>query len=137
MRTKVHLTKVSGNRLWPVGEGIESDVDMENDLTIHGHKDDGDFLRTEFTVSMGYNPSVGRMSMEGEAWTQGNEEELTSVRKGEGYPFERVSVTILRACILRAVNISEYVNLPAPVPLPTYKEGPGDEDPKGGVDYHG
>ena len=125
------FTKLSAEK----NEAAKGKIDINNNVSIKDIKEDNfslgkdkqqNVLKFIFEFSSKYEPSVGTILFEGELLyleePKKAKEILNSWKKSKEIPKELMTVllnTILTKCNVQALILSQQVNLPPPIPMPT------------------
>ena len=85
-------------------------------------------IDVEFKFTTAYSPNIGRIELNGKLIYVGTKEEVDKTlkqwkkeSKGDKEVMTKIMNHILDKCNIQAVVLSQYMNLPCPVPLPRAK----------------
>ena len=134
------FTKLSAEK----HESIKGKIDINNNVSIKdvqesnfslGKDKQQNVLKFIFEFNSKYEPSVGTIFFEGEILyleePKKNKEILNSWKKSKEIPKELMAVllnTILTKCNVQALILSQEVNLPPPIPMPTVQMSQPDKN---------
>ena len=78
-----------------------------------------------FVLSIGYNPSIAQLSLKGNAFVNGEKNELDKILKDYDQkkpPAQIIMQSISNVVFIESVLISRTLNIPPPIPLPQIPE---------------
>ena len=123
------FTKLSAEK----NKNVNGKIDISNNVSIKSIEEDNLSLGQEkqkvlkfiFEFTSKYEPEIGNMDFEGEvlflAEPKQNKEILSMWKKDKKLPKEIMSTilnAVLTKCNIKAILLSQEINLPPPVPLP-------------------
>ena len=125
--TKMEVEKLQARK---GGIKISNNVGILNvkEATLPVKSDKQDALDVEFKFETNYSPDIGKIELNGKLIYVGTKEEVEKTlkkwkkeNKGEKELMTKIMNYILDKCNIQAIILSQYMNLPCPVPLPRAK----------------
>ncbi len=121
LRVNVVITAISAERFWDIRKPIPP-IQINTNINVVGmdKKQDGT-LEVPFVLSISYNPSIAQMSLKGNAYVNGEKDEVDKVVKDyeqKKPPAQIVIQSISNVVFIESVLISRSLNIPPPIPLP-------------------
>ena len=119
-------------------EGVQGRINIKNNVTIVDIKEQGlnlgdksqSALKFVFEFSSLYEPGLGEIIlggdlvfMESSSKTKGILDEWKKTKKVPKEIMADILNTVLTKCNIEALILSQKVNLPPPIPLPSVKQG--------------
>jgi hypothetical protein len=125
LRVNVVITSISAERFWDVRKPIPP-IQISTNINIVGmEKKHDETLEVPFVLSIGYNPSIAQMSLKGNAFVNGDKNEVDKVLKDYDQkkpPAQILIQSISNVVFIESVLISRTLNIPPPIPLPQIPE---------------
>ncbi|MBD3310148.1 hypothetical protein GF351_02930 [Candidatus Woesearchaeota archaeon] len=124
-----NITKIEASRKG----GIKGQVKINNNVSIEKvepqklnlGKAEQQGIRFDFTYSTDYEPGIGSVVMKGHTVTIEEETRLKEIldgwKKDKKLPNEVMNPilnSVLQRCTIKAIALSQDINLPPPVPMP-------------------
>jgi hypothetical protein len=125
LRVNVVITSVSAERFWDIRKPIPP-IQINTNINIVGMeiKQDGS-LEVPFVLSIGYNPSIAQMSIKGNAYVTGENNEIEKTLKEyeqKKPPAQIIIQSVSNVVFIESVLITRILNIPPPIPLPQIPE---------------
>jgi hypothetical protein len=121
LRVNVVITSISAERFWDVRKPIPP-IQINTNINVVGmEKKQDETLEVPFVLSISYNPSIAQMSLKGNAYVNGEREEVEKVLKDyeqKKPPAQIIIQSISNVVFIESVLISRSLNIPPPIPLP-------------------
>ena len=132
--TRMEVTKKEGaSGKVNISNNVTVKSVTEKDLSLGKSKENG--LVFTFAFMSKYDPDIGSIILEGELIALEDnkkaKEILAEWKKNKKIPKEAMADvlnTVLAKCNIKALILSQEVNLPPPIPLPRIQSGPGTDD---------
>lgn len=125
LRVNVFITSISAERFWDIRKPIPP-IQINTNINIVGmeKKQDGS-LEVPFVLSIGFNPSIAQMSIKGNAFVAGENDEVDKTLKDyeqKKPPAQIIIQSVSNVVFIESVLISRILNIPPPIPLPQIPE---------------
>lgn len=129
-KVNVLFESVSGERLEELENFSSSDIQLSSDLKILEIQSKEGCLIVPFAMNIKYDPPIGRISLEGKAEINGDENELQEIKEkhqNNEDPPEEIVRKIMKQNLVESAILSKTLNIPSPIPLPKSLKD-GDQD---------
>jgi hypothetical protein len=121
LRVNVVITSISAERFWDVRKPIPP-IQISTNINVVGmEKKQDETLEVPFVLSIAYNPSIAQLSLKGNAYVNGEKNEVDKVLKDYDQkkpPAQIIIQSISNVVFIESVLISRILNIPPPIPLP-------------------
>ena len=139
LRVNVVITSISAERFWDVRKPIPP-IQINTNINVVGmDRKPDDTLEVPFVLSITYNPSIAQMSLKGNAFVNGEKDEVDKVLKdyeAKKPPAQIIIQSVSNVVFVESVLISRTLNIPPPIPLPQIPEAGKPQSAKpSGRDY--
>jgi hypothetical protein len=137
IRVNVSITNISAERYLDVRKPLPP-IQINTNLNLIGMERTADSLEVPFVLTIGYNPSIAQLSLQGKAYVAGDKVELEKVYKDyeEKKPPPPIIVqSISNVVFVESVVISRALNIPPPIPLPQIPEAKPTSEKPSKMDY--
>jgi hypothetical protein len=125
LKVNVVITSISAERFWDIRKPVPP-IQINTNINVVGmEKKQDDSLEVPFVLSITYNPSIAQMSLKGNAYVQGEKDEVDKVLKDyeqKKPPAQVIIQSISNVVFIESVLISRTLNIPPPIPLPQIGE---------------
>ncbi len=125
IRVNVVITSISAERFWDIRKPIPP-IQINTNINIVGmEKKPDESLEVPFVLSIGYNPSIAQLSLKGNAFVNGEKNELDKILRDYDQkkpPAQIIMQSISNVVFIESVLISRTLNIPPPIPLPQIPE---------------
>lgn len=125
LRVNVVITSISAERFWDIRKPIPP-IQINTNINIVGmEKKQDSSLEVPFVLSIGFNPSIAQMSLKGNAFVTGENDEVDKTLKDyeqKKPPAQIIIQSVSNVVFIESVLISRILNIPPPIPLPQIPE---------------
>jgi hypothetical protein len=125
LRVNVVLSNISAERYWDIRKPIPP-IQINTNINIIGmEKKQDDTLEVPYVLSIAYNPSIAQITIKGNAYINGEKNEIDKVIKDyeqKKPPAQMIIQSISNVVFIESVSISRTLNIPPPIPLPQIPE---------------
>jgi hypothetical protein len=125
LRVNVVITSISAERFWDVRKPVPP-IQINTNINIVGmEKKQDESLEVPFVLSIGFNPSIAQMSINGMAYVNGERNEVDKALKDyeqKKPPPQIIIQSVSNVVFIESVLISRILNIPPPIPLPQIPE---------------
>ena len=125
LRVNVIITSITAERFWDIRKPIPP-IQINTNINVVGmEKKQDESLEVPFVLSITFNPSIAQMSIKGNAYVNGEKNEIEKALKDyeqKKPPAQIIIQSISNVVFIEAVLISRILNIPPPVPLPQIPE---------------
>jgi len=125
LRVNVVLSNISAERYWDIRKPIPP-IQINTNINIIGmEKKQDDTLEVPYVLSIAYNPSIAQITIKGNAYVNGEKNEIDKVIKDyeqKKPPAQMIIQSISNVVFIESVSISRTLNIPPPIPLPQIPE---------------
>lgn len=121
MQVRVNISYISGERFLEADKFAPAGLHIATNVNIVGLEQKEDRLVVPFVVTISYNPSVAQVSLKGQAFILGSQDEVKQIHddyKNQKGPPHVLLQAITAAALTEATVISRSINIPPPIPLP-------------------
>ncbi|MCL2172785.1 MAG: hypothetical protein FWB84_03975 [Candidatus Bathyarchaeota archaeon] len=119
------LSNISAERYWDIRKPIPP-IQINTNINIIGmEKKQDDTLEVPYVLSIAYNPSIAQITIKGNAYVNGEKNEIDKVIKDyeqKKPPAQMIIQSISNVVFIESVSISRTLNIPPPIPLPQIPE---------------
>ncbi|MDR0460311.1 MAG: hypothetical protein LBH62_02575 [Nitrososphaerota archaeon] len=119
------LSNISAERYWDIRKPIPP-IQINTNINIIGmEKKQDDTLEVPYVLSIAYNPSIAQITIKGNAYINGEKNEIDKVIKDyeqKKPPAQMIIQSISNVVFIESVSISRTLNIPPPIPLPQIPE---------------
>ena len=126
LRVNVVISSISADRFWDIRKPIPP-IQINTNINVVGmEKKQDETLEVPFVLSIAYNPSIAQLNIKGNAYVNGEKNEVDKVLKDfeqKKPPAQIIVQSISNVVFIEAVLISRTLNIPPPIPLPQITEG--------------
>ncbi len=122
MQVRVTISYIAAERFWELDKPAPAGVHISTNVNIIGLEKKEDKLVTPFVVTIGYNPSIAQITIKGQAFLVGSQEEIDQIHdnyKKQNPPPQLLLQAITNTSLVEATVVSRSLNIPPPIPLPT------------------
>ena len=127
MHVRVSVSYISAERFLEQDKFAPEGLHIATNVNIIGLEQKEDKLVVPFVVTMGYNPSIAQITLKGQAWMLGSQDELKKIiddHKSQNAPPQLLLQAITSAALTEATVVSRSVNIPPPIPMPSMPVAP-------------
>ena len=125
LRVNVVITSITAERFWDIRKPIPP-IQINTNINVVGmEKKQDESLEVPFVLSITFNPSIAQMSIKGNAYVNGEKNEIEKALKDyeqKKPPAQIIIQSVSNVVFIEAVLISRILNIPPPVPLPQIPE---------------
>ena len=125
LRVNVVISSISADRFWDIRKPIPP-IQINTNINVVGmEKKQDETLEVPFVLSIAYNPSIAQLNIKGNAYVNGEKNEVDKVLKDfeqKKPPAQIIVQSISNVVFIEAVLISRTLNIPPPIPLPQIPE---------------
>ena len=125
IRVNVVITSISAERFWDIRKPIPP-IQISTNINLVGmEKKPDESLEVPFVLSIGYNPSIAQLSLKGNAFVNGDKNEIDKILKDYDQkkpPAQIIMQSISNVVFIESVLVSRTLNIPPPIPLPQVPE---------------
>ncbi len=125
LRVNVIITSITAERFWDIRKPIPP-IQINTNINVVGmEKKQDESLEVPFVLSITFNPSIAQMSIKGNAYVNGEKNEIEKALKDyeqKKPPAQIIIQSVSNVVFIEAVLISRILNIPPPVPLPQIPE---------------
>jgi hypothetical protein len=125
IRVNVVITSISAERFWDIRKPIPP-IQISTNINLVGmEKKPDESLEVPFILSIGYNPSIAQLSLKGNAFVNGDKNEIDKILKDYDQkkpPAQIIMQSISNVVFIESVLVSRTLNIPPPIPLPQVPE---------------
>ena len=121
LRVNVVISSISAERYWDIRKPIPPIQINTNINVVNIEKKPDETLEVPFVLSIAYNPSIAQLTIKGNAYVNGEKNEVDKVLKDyeqKKPPAQMIIQSISNVVFLESVLISRTLNIPPPIPLP-------------------
>ncbi len=138
IRVNVAIGSISAERFWDIRKPIPP-IQIGTNINVVGmeKKADGS-VEVPFVLAINYNPSIAQISLKGNAYVNGDKNEIDKVLKDyedKKPPPPLIVQSISNVVFIESVLISRTLNIPPPIPLPQIPETKAPSTKPEGRDY--
>ncbi len=121
LRVNVVISSISAERFWDIRKPIPP-IQINTNINVVGmEKKPDETLEVPFVLSIIYNPSIAQMTLKGNAYVNGEKNELDKILKDyeqKKPPAQIIIQSISNVVFIESVLISRTLNVPPAIPLP-------------------
>ena len=124
INVSVQATYLSAERLWPVEQSISGNIQISSNLTVQSVIEEGDKLKVSFVFTVSYVPAIAMITIKGVAYASGARDHLKDIYRSylEKKPLpSSILQAISNFSFVEATILSRSINVPPPVPLPSFQ----------------
>ena len=125
LRVNVVITSINAERFWDIRKPIPP-IQINTNINVVGmEKKQDESLEVPFVLSITFNPSIAQMTLKGNAYVNGDKNEIEKALKDyeqKKSPPQIIIQSVSNVVFIEAVLISRILNIPPPVPLPQIPE---------------
>jgi len=124
LNVSVQATYLSAERLWPIEQPIAGNIQVSSNLTVQSVTEESGKLKISFVFTTSYTPAIAVITIKGVAYVSGSQELLKDIYKGylEKKPLPSLIIqAISNYSFVEATVLSRSINIPPPVPLPSFQ----------------
>jgi hypothetical protein len=121
LRVNVVISSISAERFWDIHKPIPPIQINTNINVVDMQKKQDESLEVPFVLSIVYNPSIAQLSLKGNAYVIGDQNEVNQILKDyeqKKPPAPIIMQSISNVVFVESVLISRTLNIPPPIPLP-------------------
>jgi len=132
IHVSVRISDVSTQKFWEEGKPAPPGLSISTNVNIQDVKQSGEALVVLFVVTISYMPSFAHISFKGQAIVSGEKAELERLQndyKNQRAPpspqtpmsdqQKQLLQSIMHFSLIKATMLSEMLNIPPPIPLPS------------------
>jgi hypothetical protein len=125
LRVNVVISSISADRFWDIRKPVPP-IQINTNINVVGmEKKPDETLEVPFVFSITYNPSIAQLNIKGNAYVNGEKNEVDKVLKDfeqKKPPAQIIIQSISNVVFIETVLISRTLNIPPPIPLPQIPE---------------
>ncbi|MCL2135557.1 MAG: hypothetical protein FWH37_08455 [Candidatus Bathyarchaeota archaeon] len=125
LRVNVVISNISAERYWDIRKPIPT-IQINTNINVIGmEKKQDETLEVPYVLSIAYNPSIAQINIKGNAYVNGDKNEIDKVIKDyeqKKPPAQIIIQSISNVVFIESVSISRTLNIPPPIPLPQIPE---------------
>jgi hypothetical protein len=125
LRVNVVISNITAERYWDIRKPIPP-IQINTNINVIGmEKKQDETLEVPYVLSIAYNPSIAQINIKGNAYVNGEKNELDKIIKDyeqKKPPTQIIIQSISNVVFIESVSISRTLNIPPPIPLPQIPE---------------
>ncbi|MCL1978462.1 MAG: hypothetical protein FWG55_10265 [Candidatus Bathyarchaeota archaeon] len=125
LRVNVVISSITAERYWDVRKPMPP-IQINTNINVIGmEKKQNETLEVPYVFSIAYNPSIAQINIKGNAYVNGEKNEVDQVIKDfeqKKPPAQIIIQSISNVVFIESVLISRTLNMPPPIPLPHIPE---------------
>jgi hypothetical protein len=125
LRVNVVISNISAERYWDIRKPIPP-IQINTNINVIGmEKKQDETLEVPYVLSIAYNPSIAQITIKGNAYVNGEKNEVDKIIKDyeqKKPPTQIIIQSISNVVFIESVSISRTLNIPPPIPLPQIPE---------------
>ncbi|MCL2643146.1 MAG: hypothetical protein FWD52_06515 [Candidatus Bathyarchaeota archaeon] len=125
LRVNVVISNISAERYWDIRKPIPP-IQINTNINVIGmEKKQDETLEVPYVLSITYNPSIAQITIKGNAYVNGEKNDIDKVIKDyeqKKPPAQIIIQSISNLVFIESVSISRTLNIPPPIPLPQIPE---------------
>ena len=125
LRVNVVISNISAERYWDIRKPIPP-IQINTNINVIGmEKKQDETLEVPYILSIAYNPSIAQITIKGNAYVNGEKDEIDKIIKDyeqKKPPTQMIIQSISNVVFVESVSISRTLNIPPPIPLPQIPE---------------
>ena len=120
MNIRIHITQLSGERLWEIESPIPSQLHISVNVNLLGiEKRSENTIKAPFLFSVNFTPSIAQINIKGNAFALGDRKEIDKIAK-EHNEKKTAPTNIIQAItnvtMAEAIIMSKALGIPPPMP---------------------
>jgi len=125
LKVNVVISNITAERYWDIRKPIPP-IQINTNINVIGmEKKQDETLEVPYVLSISYNPSIAQINIKGNAYVNGEKNEIDKILKDfeqKKPPTQMIIQQISNVVFIESVFISRTLNIPPPIPLPQIPE---------------